>query len=117
MKDDCLCRLRGVMRALTAFELQLEQQLGLNLNEAMLLCLLSHEDRLLAGEIADRLGLTRSNASKVIARLERQQLVERHQCKDDSRCQRFSLSPAGRAMLERLHCDELQCPDELKRII
>lgn len=117
MNDECLCRLRGLYRALTAFEQQLQSQLGLNLNEVMLLCLLSKKERLLSSEIAQELGLSRSNASKVIARLEQQQLVARHQCQHDSRCQRFSLSPEGQLMLTKVHCDDLQCPEELKKLI
>ena len=41
----------------------------------MLLCLLSEsENPMLAGEIAEEMGLTRSNASKVIASLEQLRL-------------------------------------------
>ena len=65
MDSCCLCKIRNIYRSIVDFENQLQQSLGLNMNEAMLLCLLSDGENLLSGEIAEQLGLTRSNASKV----------------------------------------------------
>lgn len=113
MDNNCICKLRNVYRAIIGFENQLEQLVGLNINEAMLLCLLSDEVTRLAGEIAEQLGLTRSNASKVIASLEKQSLIRRQACKEDSRCQRFHITKKGREVLERIHCGDLQMPQEL----
>lgn len=113
MDNNCICKLRNVYRAIIGFENQLEQLVGLNINEAMLLCLLSDEVTRLAGEIAEQLGLTRSNASKVIASLEKQSLIRRQACKEDSRCQRFHITKKGREVLERIHCGDLQMPPEL----
>lgn len=85
------------------FETDLEKEYGLNINEAMLLCLLTEKESLLAGDIADELDLTRSNTSKVIANMEKKKYIRRHTCKNDSRCQRFSITPAGREVLEKIH--------------
>ena len=112
--DNCgLQKLRNAYRAIISFENQLEKATGLNINEAMLLCLLSDGEHRLSGEIADELGLTRSNASKVIASLEKQSLIRRQACKEDSRCQKFHINKKGLEMLEHVHCDSLQMPKEL----
>lgn len=107
MENHCICAVRNIYRAITAFEGQLAKVVGLNINEAMLLCLLSDGDSLLAGEIAERLELTRSNTSKVIASLEHQACIRRQACKEDSRCQRFKITKKGLALLDKVHCDEV----------
>ena len=116
MDSSCLCKLRDIYRAIIGFENELEQRLGLNINEAMLLCTLAEGEHLLSGEIADQLGLTRSNASKVIASMEKQMLIRRQTCKEDSRCQRFHITKKGLEMLEHIHCDSIKMPEVLESI-
>ena len=41
MNKNCICRVRNVYRAIAAFETEFQKQLGLNINEAMLLCIVS----------------------------------------------------------------------------
>ena len=72
---------------------------------------------MLAGEIADEMGMTRSNASKVIAALERNSLIRRRACSEDGRCQRFHITKHGLEKLAQVHCDSIVVPDELKGII
>lgn len=103
METRCICKIRTVYRQIMKFETELEKEYGLNINEAMLLCLLTEKEALLAGEIADELDLTRSNTSKVIAAMEKKKYIRRHTCPDDSRCQRFSITPAGREVLGKIH--------------
>ncbi|GAE19309.1 N-acetylglucosamine related transporter [Bacteroides pyogenes DSM 20611 = JCM 6294] len=67
---ETLCRIRDIYRAVIAFESEMEKKHHLCLNEGMLLCSLSKVDRLSSGEIAETLGLTNSNASKVIRSVE-----------------------------------------------
>ncbi|WP_314646207.1 MarR family transcriptional regulator [Prevotella multiformis] len=118
MDNHCMGRIRDIFRAITAFESSLQQQLGLNINEIMLLCLLSErEEPMLAGEIADEMGLTRSNASKVIAALERVSLIRRRACSQDGRCQRFHITRRGMEKLDRLHCDSICVPDALRGMV
>ena len=116
MNQECIRRIRNIYRTIAQFEASLQQELGLNINEAMLLCLLSDGETRLAGRIADELGLTRSNASKVIASLERHGLILRQTCQEDSRCQLFHIGPRGLEKLERIHCDDLQMPPELRAL-
>lgn len=83
MDNHCISKIREIFRVITAFECGLQQQIGLNINEAKLLCLLSEsENPMLAGEIAEEMGLTHSNTSKVIASLEQASLIRRRACSE-----------------------------------
>jgi|LAHS01.1.fsa_nt_gb DNA-binding MarR family transcriptional regulator len=114
MDTQCICSIRDIYRAIASFEAELEKTVGINMNEAMLLCVLSEKANLLSGEIADELGLTRSNASKVIASLEKSACIRRRACKEDSRCQRFNLTKKGQQLLEQIHAGCIQLPAELQ---
>lgn len=114
MDSSCLCRIRDIYRAIIDFEQYFEQHYDLNLNEAMLLCTLSACSSLTAGEVAEALGLTNSNASKVIASAERLKLIKRQMGKDDKRKMRFSLTPLGVERLEQLKADEMDMPELLR---
>ena len=117
METYCICAIRRIYKAIDQFESQLQRQLGLNLNETMLLCLLADKENLSAGEIADAMSLSRSNASKVISALETAQLIRRHLCKEDARWMRFSLTKKGQERLEHVHCQQLQLPDDLQLLV
>lgn len=117
MENFCICGIRRIYKAIAQFEEQLQATLGLNLNEAMVLCLLSDNDCLSAGEIAEAMMLTRSNTSKVISSLESASLIRRHLCKDDARCMRFSLTRNGVEKLSAVHCNQLQLPAELQQLV
>ena len=95
MDNNCIHKVHSIFRAVIEFERALENTFNININELMLLCMLANKESLLAGEIASEMGLTRSNASKVIAALERKGYLERHTCKHDSRCQRCRITESG----------------------
>lgn len=114
MDSSCLCKIRNIYRSIVDFENQLQQAIGLNMNETMLLCLLADGETFLSGEIAEQLGLSRSNASKVIASLEKKMLVWRETCKEDSRCQRFHITQKGCELLNKMHCDSIAIPESLE---
>ena len=117
METHCICEIRKIYRAIGAFEAELEKLLGLNMNEAMLLCLLSEKKNLSAGDISTELGLTCSNASKVIASMEKSGLILRRASKADGRSMTFSLSKKGTALLDKVHCDNIHVPDDLQKLI
>lgn len=117
MNTHCICEIRRIYRAIGAFEAQLEKLLGLNMNEAMLLCLLSEQSNLSAGEISKELGITCSNASKVIASLEKSGLIHRRTSKEDGRSMTFGVTKKGLDVLERVHCDSLRLPEDLQNIV
>lgn len=117
MDTKCICAIRQIYKAIAAFETELQANLGLNINEAVLLCMLSEEPGMSAGEIADAMNLTRSNASKVISAMELAGYVKRRVCKEDSRSMRFHLTKKGIELLNQVHCDRLQVPKDLQKII
>ena len=65
-----LCKIRDIQRAVNRFEQDFERKYGICLNEGMVLCSLLKVDSLSAGELGELLGLSPSNASKVIRSVE-----------------------------------------------
>ena len=111
-----LCRIRDVYRAIVALENQFQQSFNLNINEAMLLCTLKDNSGLTSGEIAEALGLTNSNASKVIGSAENKLLVNRNLDRVDKRQMHFSLTTTGSDLLNEMNCDDMPLPDILTEI-
>ena len=109
---ECIQKLRNFYKAIGNFETEMQKAVGLNLNEAMVLCLLSNGSMMLAGDIAEKMSLTRSNASKVIAVLEKAELILRETCPEDSRCQKFHISDKGRKKIREMK-SRLTMPEEI----
>jgi DNA-binding MarR family transcriptional regulator len=80
-------------------ELQAEQRMGLGEYEVLLTLAYSEGRRMRMSDLADRLALSRSGATRLIDRLEADELVERVSCETDRRGQWAHLTPAG---LDRL---------------
>ena len=114
---ETLCKIREINRAVAAFEAEMEKTYNLCLNEGMLLCCLSKTSKLSSGEIADSLGLTTSNTSKVIKSVENKDMVKRVIGNTDKRQMYFSLTPKGKKALSVIHCENIQLPDLLKDIL
>lgn len=114
MNKSCICKIRQYYRAIASFEMQLNKIAGINLNEAMLLCLLSENDKMSAGELSTQLGLTPSNTSKVLSSLERGGMVRRMLCKEDGRSMLFRITKKGSETLDSICCDKVQVPEGLK---
>ena len=74
---DTLCKIRDIYRAIAEFEVQFMQLYDLSLNEGMLLCTLLNRPKLTSSEIAEALGLSASNTSKVIRSVEDKKLITR----------------------------------------
>lgn len=87
---ETLCKIRDVYRAIAEFEVQFTQMYDLSLNEGMLLCTLLNTPKLTSSEIAEALGLSASNTSKVIRSVEGKKLITRLIGKEDKRQMRFS---------------------------
>lgn len=105
-----LCRIRDLQRGVAAFEQAFVKRYGIGLNEGMVLCSLTHAERLASGELGELLGLTPSNISKVIAAVEKKGLVERFLGQEDRRQMYFALTSAGRALIDSICCSEVECP-------
>ena len=82
---EVLCKIRDIYRAIAEFEAQFEQAYGLSLNEGMLLCTLLSRGKLSSSEVAEALGLSASNASKVIRSVESKELIVRQVGREDKR--------------------------------
>ena len=117
MEKQIICRLRDINRALAELERQFSQQFDVNINEAMLLCTLKEKGELSSGAIAEALGLSASNASKVIASSEKKNLISRNLCKEDKRQMFFSLSSIGKEKIETMRNEQIDLPDILKEIM
>ena len=86
--------MRDILKALNDFERDFERTHGVCLNEAAVLCSLK-SGRLSASDIAAKVGLTPSHASKVIRSIERKGLVERVLGQHDRRQMYFDLTRAS----------------------
>lgn len=108
-----LCKIRDVYRAISEFEVNFQNKYSICLNEGMLLCTLE-DNRYSSSQIAERLGLTNSNASKVIKSLENKNLIKRILGEEDKRQMYFVISDKGQKMLNSIKCDEIEIPDQLQ---
>ena len=113
---DTLCLIRDIYRSIGDFEANFQQTHDLCLNEGMLLCTLQ-KGKLSSGEIAAALGLTHSNASKVIKSVEAKGLVDRVLGDKDKRQMSFSLSEEGKKRLSSIKCDRVEIPELLKNVL
>ncbi|MCA1570567.1 MAG: MarR family transcriptional regulator [Chloroflexi bacterium] len=82
-------------------ELQGEEQLALTDYDVLVQLAAAGERRLRMSELADRLLLSRSGATRLVDRLVGEGLVERASCETDRRGQWAALTPAGYERLRR----------------
>ena len=113
MDKQVICRVRDINRAIDDLERQFSQRFDVNINEAMLLCTLREKGELSSGAIAEALGLSASNASKVIASSERKSLIFINLCKEDKRQMFFSLTPIGKEKIETMRNEQIDIPEIL----
>ena len=114
---ETLCKIRDLYRAIAEFEICFEKAHHLCLNEGMLLCCLSRKKRLSSGEIAEQLGLTNSNTSKVIRSVEDKGYIARTLGACDTRQLYFSLTAEGKKILTEMECCNIEIPELLKSVL
>ncbi len=112
-----LCKIRDIYRSIADYEQRFEKTYNLCLNEGMLLCSLSGSKRFSSGEIAELLGLTASNTSKIIKSAEEKGLIKRMLGDKDKRQMYFSLTPKGEKRLQSIDCSSVGIPDFLKQLL
>lgn len=112
-----LCKIREIYRLIADLEAQLIKQYDLSLNEGILLCALTQTTELTSGEIAETLGLTNSNASKIIRSIEQKKYITRLIGKEDKRQMQFSLTEEGKRKIEMIQADPHELPPLLQKII
>ena len=89
-------------RLISQLDAELEREHGIQLTAYEVLMYLGDapQQKLRMGELADRLLLSRSGITRLVDRLEREGLVERHRCDDDGRGFHAVLTTAGRRKLD-----------------
>jgi DNA-binding MarR family transcriptional regulator len=103
-----LCQIRDLYRSIAEFENEFVKKHNLCLNEGMLLCTLSNVDKLSSGEIAEMLGLSNSNASKVIRSVENKGLIKRELGNQDKRQMNFLLTDEGLAVIKKIKTENIK---------
>lgn len=106
-----LCKIREIYRTIQLFEQDFEKEYQISLNEGMLLCILAKAGTASSGYLANELGLTCSNTSKVIKSVEKKGLIARELGQQDRRQMYFSLSPGGEQLLGKIKCSGLEMPE------
>ena len=112
-KIQCICLMRDLMKALAELEHQLEENHGVTLNEAMVLCSMADET-VNAGTVAERTGLAPSHCSKVINSAEKKGLLTRSLNNEDKRQMYFSLTDKAKASLAHIREKGLDIPSCLR---
>ncbi|MCD8184838.1 MAG: MarR family transcriptional regulator [Bacteroides sp.] len=114
---ETLCRIRDIYRAIAEFEAKFIQEYDLSLNEGMLLCTLLNTPKLTSTEIAEALGLSSSNTSKVIRSVEDKKLITRLVGKEDKRQMRFSLTTEGKNRITAIKGSIPEMPALLQQVV
>lgn len=114
---ETLCKIRDVYRAIAEFEVQFTQMYDLSLNEGMLLCTLLNTPKLTSSEIAEALGLSASNTSKVIRSVEGKKLITRLIGKEDKRQMRFSLTTEGKNRISDIKNATFELSELLQQVV
>lgn len=112
-----LCRIRDLQRAIARFEEEFERNHGLNLNEGMALCMLVGRGHLCPGPLADRLGLSPSNTSKVLRSLESKGLVSCTPGHEDRRQICYTPTGAGLRLRQSIDCRIPDLPPLLRKAL
>ncbi|TVQ16728.1 MAG: MarR family transcriptional regulator [Bacteroidetes bacterium] len=95
------CQIKKSWRRLQKLDQDLRQQADISLDEAIVLCCLSQRCKC-QGNVAEETGLTTTQASRVLSKLEDKQLIERSIDAADKRKMIFTLSPSGHQTLEKI---------------
>ena len=114
---ETLCKIRDVYRAIAEFEVQFTQMYDLSLNEGMLLGTLLNTPKLTSSEIAEALGLSASNTSKVIRSVEGKKLITRLIGKEDKRQMRFSLTTEGKNRISDIKNATFELSELLQQVV
>jgi len=113
--EETLCSIRDIYRSIRNFEVKFQKKHDLSLNEGMLLCSLKGSTHS-SGEIAEMLGLTNSNTSKVIKSVEDKGFIKRMLGDGDKRQMYFCITDRGRDKLKEIKCEDTKMNEMLAQI-
>lgn len=111
--EKCICLLRKLIVSIRELESDLLESSGCDLNQAMLLCVLS-DNSLSASEIAAQIGILPAQNSKLLSAAEDKGWVERHLGHDDKRKIYFNLTDEGKQQLKMFKALQLNVPDFIR---
>ncbi len=111
-----LCAIRDMYRSICEFEVKFQQAYNLSLNEGMLLCSLDTE-KLTAGKLAELLGLSLSNTSKIIKSAEQKKFIKRTMGDSDKRQFFFTLTIEGKKRLDTMKNERMDIPEKLRTLV
>lgn len=97
--DPPYCQIKHSWRKLQQLDQRLKDHHDVCLNQAILLCCLSQRCKN-QGNIADETGLTPTQTSRVLSKLENKELIERTIGAEDKRKMVFALTTKGQKKLE-----------------
>ncbi len=110
-----LCLLRDIYRLIREFEIDFQQKHDLCLNEGMAVCSLKN-GQMTSSDLANRLGLSASNMSKVLRAIEDKKLVKRMLGEEDKRQMYFTLTETGFKKLGEMACEQNEMLQVLEMI-
>ena len=116
IENNPLCKIRKIYRAIDEYENKIVHNYGLSLNEGMLLCCLQEYGKTSSTDIAKSLGLTCSNASKVIKSVEMKKFIKRTIDNKDKRVMIFSITEEGKNKINAVMADNKNLPAILKEL-
>ncbi len=104
------CKLKEIYKVIYNLEAQVQKELGLTINECILLCTLKKKGKS-ASELAECITQSKSRTSKILSTIEKKGYIEREFDKEDKRKTNFKLTSQGRAKSRELACSNIQIPD------
>ncbi len=110
-----ICTMRELMLGFNKLEAQLIDRLGIDLKEALVICCLA-EQRLSTSDIASSLELKMSHSSKIIASLEKKDLLIREFGQEDKRRMFFMLNKKGLELYANLKVFSFDIPPALEQL-
>lgn len=101
--DNQLCfRLYTASRLVTAGYTPFFKELGITYPQYLVLMVLWENDKITVSDITDRLKLETNTVTPLLQRMEKQGLIQRNKCKEDTRQRIVSLTPEGKKLEERV---------------
>jgi len=116
IENNPLCKIRKIYRAIDEYENKIVHDYGLSLNEGMLLCCIQEYGKTSSTDIAKSLGLTCSNASKVIKSVETKKFIKRTIGNKDKRVMLFSITEEGENKINAVISDTKDMPAIIKEL-
>ena len=114
---ELICQIKDIYKALYTFEKEFSEEFGMTINEAMLLCCMKDGKERPANEITEFIGLSNSRVSKIITSVEEKGWIVRAMGAEDKRKMIFSLSDAGKVVVNAMRDRQIPLNGVLSALI